>query len=459
VECEGALPHLRALSSQLEAIAPEERTEPGQALSAWRDLAEACMLIAGSNKVTCGSDLGAFVRDTLLLAASHPWPTSLAGEEEAFDESPSFGGDPRECAAIGLTWLSLRRDCPTPAVLEAVGRLSTDSVASARYLVAFHARNLYRSAPERMWRVLEDRAHHDSSNGVLQGVLGSLRGLLSAGETDRIAHLVQVIYEHATPGAGVIQIRKDCSELFALLYLYRNHVPSGARLFALIKQPELAVDEVWQVLAAAREALTYGSLESPQEEHEAVRRRGWDVLHRTAASIQEALQRVDADKEEGRRERMLALYRLADTIGSDLYHASGAADANLHPEQDRSLAEKRRFLSEAEPLLDELSAFGIPPLSHSLAQTLAFLVPANPARVLLLFAQVILRVADRGYSYEPSGVNLLVRVVERYLAEYREILQQDANAFQLIIQVLDHFVEAGWPIAWQLVYRLDTLFF
>jgi hypothetical protein len=458
-ECEGVLPHLRALFSQLEALAPEERNEPGPALSAWRELAEASMLIAGSNEVTCGSDLGACVRDTLLIAASHSWPTGLAGEEEAFDESPSYGGDPRECAAIGLTWLARLQDCTTPAVLEAIGKLSTDPVASVRYLVAYHARNLYRWAPENMWHVLEDRAHYDSSNGVLQGVLDSLRGLLPAGETDRIAHLVQVCYEHTAPGAGVIQVRKDCSELFAWLYLYRNHAPSGARLFALIKQPELAVDEVWQVLAAARDTLTYGPLESPQEEHEAVRRRGWDVLHRTAASIQEALQRVDADKEEGRRERMLALYRLADTIGADLYHASGAADANLHPEQDRSLAEKRRFLTEAEPLIDELSAFGIPPLSHSLAQTLSFLVPANPARVLLLFAQVILRVADRGYSYEPSGVNLLVRVVERYLAEYREVLQQDATALQLIIQVLDHFVEAGWPAAWQLVYRLDQLFF
>jgi len=142
-------------------------------------------------------------------------------------------------------------------------------------------------------------------------------------------------------------------------------------------------------------------------------------------------------------------------LGAKFIHFVG----HLPPEQGRPLAEKRRFLTEAEPLLDELSVFGIPPLGHSLAQTLAFLVPANPARVFLLFAQVILRVADRGYSYEPSGVNLLVRVVERYLAEYREILQQDANAFQLIIQVLDHFVEAGWPVAWQLVYRLDTLFF
>jgi hypothetical protein len=50
-------------------------------------------------------------------------------------------------------------------------------------------------------------------------------------------------------------------------------------------------------------------------------------------------------------------------------------------------------------------------------------------------------------------------VVERYLAEYREVLQQDVVALHLIIQVLDHFVEAGWPTAWQLVYRLDQLFF
>jgi nucleoside phosphorylase len=459
VQCEAALPHLRALSSQLEALAPEERNGSGQALSAWRDIASACERIAGSNTVTCESDLGAFVRDTLLLAAAHPWPTGLAEEEEAFDESPVCGGDPRECAATGLTWLSLRQGCPTPVVLEAVGRLSTDPVASVRYLVAFHVRNLYRSAPDVMWRVLEDRARNETSNGVLRGVLGSLRGLLPAGESDRAAHLAEVIYERAPTGAGAVEVRKGCSLLFALLYLYRNHAPSRERLFALIGQPERAGDEVWQVLAAARETLTYGPIDSPLEEHEAVRRRGWDVMLRTVASIREALERAESTGEEGGQEQRLALYRLANAIGSDLYHASGAADATLHPEKDRSLAEKRRFLSEAELLLEALSTFGVPPLGHSLAQTLAFLVPANPARVFLLFARVILRVADRGYSYEPSGVNLLVSVVERYLAEYREVLQQDAAALGLIIQVLDHFVEAGWPAAWRLAYRLDQIFF
>lgn len=214
------------------------------------------------------------------------------------------------------------------------------------------------------------------------------------------------------------------------------------------------------MLAVARGTLAYGPVEPRQKEHDEIRCRGWDMLHQAAISLQQAIQRVQSSgAEEGKPERLLALYRLADAIGSDLYHASGAANATLHPEQNRSLAEKHRFLSEAESLIDELSAFGIPPLGHSLAQTLAFLIPANPARVLPLFAQVILQVAERGYNYEPSGVKLLVRVVERYLAEFREVLQKDTTAFQLLIQVLDSFVEAGWPVAWQLVYRLDQLFF
>jgi len=457
-ECEGILPYLHSLSTQLTTAAPEENGASAEALFAWRDLSEACMLLAGCHEVTCSTDLGAFVCATLLTAALQPWPASPAAGDEKFDKSPAYGADPRECAAIGLTWLARHQDCVTSAVLEAIDRLSVDPVATVRYLIAYHARNLYRTVPDIMWHLLEDRVYHDSRNGVFQGVLASLYEL-SKVEPDRTSNLTQAIYERTTQGAGAIEVRKACATLFAGLYLYRGHGPSTARTFALIEQPEQAADEVWQVLAAARDALVYGLPQPLQEEQNTVWQRGWDLLRRTTVSIQAALQRAQSGSKEEKQERTQALYRLADAIGADLYHASGAADAIMHPEQERSLAEKRRFLTEAASLIDELAAFGIPPLAHALAQTLAFLVPADPARIFLLFAQVILRAADRGYSYEPSGVNLLVRVVERYLAEYREVLQQDATALQLTIQVLDHFVEAGWPAAWQLVYRLDKLFF
>ncbi len=457
-ECEGIIPHLRSLFAHLESGASEGQGETDQHLSVWRDLSGACQLIAGCHEVTCSSELGTFVCAVLLRAASLPWPSATPGGDEAFDKSPAYGGEPRECAAIGLTWLARHQDCTSLTILEAICQLSGDRVATVRYLIAFHARQIYRSAPETMWQVLEERAHDDPSNGVLQGVLDSLKAVAWR-EPDQASQLAQKIFEHTPQGAGAIEVRKDCAELFAALYLYRNHALSGTLIFTLIEHSEQAVEEVWQVLAVARKTLTYGAIESPDEEHEQVRQRGWDLLRRTVSCIQEALGRVDALEEEERREQRQALYRLANTLGSDLYHASGAADANLHREPERLLAEKRRFLAEAEPLLDELSTFGMPSLGHSLAQTLAFLVPANPARVLPLFSQVVLRVAERGYSYEPSAVDLVVRVVERYLAEYREVLQQDAHALRLIIEVVDHFVDAGWPAAWQLVYRLDTAFF
>lgn len=457
-ECKGIIPHLRSLFAQLESGASEGQGETEQHLSAWRDLSGACQLMAGCHEVTCSSELGALVCAVLLRAASLPWPSDLPGRVEAFDKSPAYGGEPRECAAIGLTWLARHQDCTSSTVLEAICHLSGDQVSTVRYLIAFHARQLYRSVPETMWQVLEERTHDDRSNGVLQGVLDSLKAVAGK-EPDRASQLAQEIFEHTPQGAGAIEVRKDCAQLFAALYLYRNHARSGTLIFSLIEHPEQAVEEVWQVLAVTRETLTYGAIESPNEEHEQVRQRGWDLLGRTVTSIQEALQRLDALAEEERRGQRQTLYRLANTLGSDLYHASGAADANLHREPERPLAEKRRFLAEAVPLLDQLSTFGIPSLGHSLAQMLAYLVPANPARVLPLFSQVVLRVAERGYSYEPSAVDLLVRVVERYLAEYREVLQQDVHALRLTIAMLDSFVDAGWPAAWQLVYRLDTAFF
>ena len=52
----------------------------------------------------------------------------------------------------------------------------------------------------------------------------------------------------------------------------------------------------------------------------------------------------------------------------------------------------------------------------------------------------------------------IVRIVERYLAEYRHLLQEDPEYRIALRKTLDAFVEAGWPAAQQLSYRLDEIF-
>ena len=50
------------------------------------------------------------------------------------------------------------------------------------------------------------------------------------------------------------------------------------------------------------------------------------------------------------------------------------------------------------------------------------------------------------------------QLVERYLADHREIFREDANCRAALVSILDVFVEVGWPRARQLTYRLEEIF-
>jgi hypothetical protein len=52
----------------------------------------------------------------------------------------------------------------------------------------------------------------------------------------------------------------------------------------------------------------------------------------------------------------------------------------------------------------------------------------------------------------------MVRLVERYLAEHRPLLREDDECRRILLEVLDIFVQAGWPQARRLTYRLEEIF-
>ena len=49
--------------------------------------------------------------------------------------------------------------------------------------------------------------------------------------------------------------------------------------------------------------------------------------------------------------------------------------------------------------------------------------------------------------------------MERYLAEFWYLLREDEQCLQLLIEMVDGFVEVGWPSARQLAYRLEEIFY
>jgi hypothetical protein len=91
-------------------------------------------------------------------------------------------------------------------------------------------------------------------------------------------------------------------------------------------------------------------------------------------------------------------------------------------------------------------------------ETLEAFVEIDPRGVFIRLAQTIEGGKAGGYHFDSMAVDLFVALIERYLAEYRTLLQSDEELRTLLIAMLDIFVDAGWPKARQLTYGLHELF-
>jgi hypothetical protein len=155
------------------------------------------------------------------------------------------------------------------------------------------------------------------------------------------------------------------------------------------------------------------------------------------------------------------LARLAVTIAKEIYFGSGAYDEQRASADTTSrsfdLLRVRRFLTEITPALDALAELPILHIAHDIIQTLEYLAPADPPNIFRRIGRVALAGQGSGFQFEPQAKDLIVRIIERYLAEYRFIFRDDTECQQLLVSVLDSFVRVGWPAAVQLAYRLDEI--
>ena len=61
------------------------------------------------------------------------------------------------------------------------------------------------------------------------------------------------------------------------------------------------------------------------------------------------------------------------------------------------------------------------------------------------------------YQYEQLAQEVVLRIIRRYLADKRALLQNDDECQHALREILETFIEAGWPAAQQLAYRIDEI--
>jgi hypothetical protein len=222
-----------------------------------------------------------------------------------------------------------------------------------------------------------------------------------------------------------------------------------------------------RVILNLRATITHGAADGASSQDNAIRRRALDVFERVIRSAKTELSVLQATHQdtpfdswsEADQERARQLAQILDTAAKEFYFGSGAYEAKHQGEPGKlGSPEKRRLFEESQGIVDELAELGFPGIAHNLLQTLESFIDFNPGRVFLTVGRVVRSGVSGGYQFEQMAADLVVRMVERYLAEYRELLQNNADCRNTLLELLDTFIRAGWSNARRLTYRLQDIY-
>jgi hypothetical protein len=460
----GIQPALQALWNAL-LTASADGVEERQADQGMGYAAEAAEAIArGKAGEQSGSSLD-LAREILMSAAAHREPVHNPESDAHFDEHPSWGSPaPRVEAAAGLVALARDPRYAEPDLFEEIQKLANDSAPAVRFQIARRLGLMEANSPHVMWKIAEAIAGGDPSRAVTDAMLTALPGMTRE-EPDKRREIAESLYLRTpSEGAGSQHLRSTSAAILVDL-----DVGSGDEEAAKFLRREVLADlgqngEVARSLIhRLRRALTF---DGDETEASALRGRAISVVDdtlRNAIDVYEVVSRRldvkqgssgddDPDLKNGR-----SVAQLIDSIGAELYFASGAFKGN--DDEPRVSSEQReRLYLEAGAVLDQLATVPLAPVTHHLLQTLEGCIEFDPRGVFLRIAKAIQGGSGGGYQLDTMAANLFVSIVERYLAEYRTLFQRHEDMRRRLIEMLDLFVEAGWPKARQLTYGLHELF-
>ena len=455
-----ALAHMRRLYTALQSSRASGVHEK-QVDYAWGSLAEACAAIAKMEDISCNEEDAAFLSAVLLEAGKHRLPTGEGAADESLGYPSWSDPAPRVYAAQGLMAILRQPSCENPDVLAAVERLSVDSTSSVRFQIAIWLLVRYVRDPDWTWRMIE-RMARDRSLGVLRGLVNGPLNRLRFEDPPRVAKITIGIRQAVADVPNRKELSNSCVALLGRLFVWGRDAAASAEIDQLADDPVGHHEEINCLVREFREVLVVGAVDPPDPDADDARRRVWSFLLRVTRGAVGHFLRGVGEKGDSRcdaegtptEEQLKGLAHLVDSVGSNIYFVSGAHDGVESPTEQVL----RRLCSESGEVIDELAKAGLPSLSHHLLEALEVLVPVDPSGVFCRIARVIRGGRKGGYEYDSLAEQVIVRIVDRYLTDHRDLFRRDEAARRHLIGILDAFVRAGSERVRRLSYGLGEVF-
>lgn len=399
--------------------------------------------------------------------ATHASPEVDEDTEKSFENSAAWGSPATRIGAAEAAMHLSRVDTATfDRLRPLIERLLTsDPHPAVRLSIAQRLTAFWETARPAMWDLAAQVVEREINRGVVSFFANYFLGRIVHHAPEDVERLTLRLVERF---AGQMDkpaehLREQIGGIIALLWVSHGRSAARETLQTWLRDPAAHESELGHVFFGIREALVLGY--GTNDPHEvAIRKRaqelaGWAV-DATAAKLEEYLEswKPGVAIDEAEIERGTLSAKLLNNVSDQFYFASGAFKHS--PGQKRgldALEQKRAFLHDVAGTLRRIGDAGTPGTVHHLIELLDFLMPADPALVFDLTAHTLLGTGRaHGYQFESLGADRVVALVGRFLADHRDLFADEERRRKLIA-CLDVFMEAGWPSARRLLYRLPEL--
>ncbi|MFJ5792684.1 trypsin-like serine protease [Lysinibacillus sp. NPDC093197] len=459
------MPTINALKPLLEK-ADKTRVDLRLQELTWDSLAEACSIISKQEAILTNPALAKLVKEILIICSNHNNPILSPGEEEAFEKSVGWGlPAPRIQAAIGLMEISKYQNYLDEDLKATIRSLITDAVPAVRYQIVVKLFSLQKHHEDFMWEMVELIALNEKNTSILQYFVATTLFPLINKNNIKVMDLLINIYSGTDFNKRYKNLRNECLMVFLDQYLYKEDAISREIISSIVNNPIAYTSENLHLIGMMRAFLVIDSDESLKEYPSLVRNEIWKLLEEILVHLLIAyndLLTAYNEKDEWnelKQKQINDIARIADHACKQVYFASGALNKDYTMEKYYA-SEKfhKSFFEEGSDVLDLLSEFGIPSITHNLIQTIEFFATLDPSKAFKRIGKIVMLGEEGGYQFESLGKNLIIQLIERYLSEFRSIFIEDRENNEILLTVLDVFVKVGWPEARRLTYKLDQLY-
>ncbi len=407
------------------------------------------------------------VRGILLAAADSTDPEPDADHEQQWDsQHQSFSQGARALAADGLISLADRAAAAKDdEVLAVIERLSADPVASVRTHIIANAQVLAKDALDLVWKILDRVRDEEPRVRIAAQSLGPLRALVHRDASRVVRHAIATFQRFSAPRPPEL-IAREVTYFLRNRIIFEDDPDARAWLDEILTAAQANPEVAGSAVHGIRDALMTDN--GSPEEAAAVRARTFqlarDVLAPSARAFRAAVRRPESRTTPPADDEVKLLQehaRVIATVAREAQFACGKVDndTRLTPEAAQHRAPiVKRFFAESRALIDDLIEVGHVRASHDVLKTVVEYIDLDPRGTFLRILTLLQRAAETGYQQEHEAMRVVVSIVERYLADYRDLLEGDDACRDAVVEILDLFIEAGWPEALRLAFRLGDLF-